>query len=159
MMQVYIILYIGIALAIGFFLGKMTHWLKLTAIVGYIIAGMILAPTLHLFSDETLPTSIIETIVNLTLGIVGFIIGVSFTKGFLRRYGKMAVIIAFVQSTVTFVLVTLGVYVLSKNISLSLILGVIGLATAPAGTVAAIHEYHGRGKLSRMTNDDCSGWY
>jgi Kef-type K+ transport system membrane component KefB len=151
MMQVYIILYIGIALAIGFFLGKLTYWLRLTAIVGYIIAGMILAPALHLFSDDVLPASIIETIVNLTLGLVGFIIGVSFTKGFLRRYGKMAIIIAFIQSTITFALVSLGVYVITKNLSLSLILGVIGLATAPAGTVAAIHEYRGRGKLSRMT--------
>ena len=34
---------------------------------------------------------------------------------------------------------------------MSLILGVIGLATAPAGTVAAIHLLKGRGNLSRMT--------
>jgi Kef-type K+ transport system membrane component KefB len=44
-----------------------------------------------------------------------------------------------------------GVVVLTRDFSLGLILGVIGLATAPAGTVAAIHLSRGRGQLSRMT--------
>jgi Kef-type K+ transport system membrane component KefB len=151
MISISLILYIGIALALGFFLGKTTHLLRLTAIVGYIIAGLILAPVLHIFTESMLDTNVIEIIVNATLGLVGFIIGIGLTKGFLRRYGKMAIGIAFLQSTVTFALVTLGVYIITKNLSLSLILGVIGLATAPAGTVAAIHACRGRGKLSRMT--------
>ena len=33
------LLFIGSAVALGFLLGKATHWVKLTAIVGYIIAG------------------------------------------------------------------------------------------------------------------------
>ena len=151
MISISLILYIGIALALGFFLGKTTHLLRLTAIVGYIIAGLILAPILHIFTESMLDTNVIEIIVNATLGLVGFIIGIGLTKGFLKRYGKMAIGIAFLQSTVTFALVGLGVYIITKNLSLSLILGAIGLATAPAGTVAAIHACRGRGKLSRMT--------
>ncbi|MCK5559609.1 MAG: cation:proton antiporter [Thermoplasmata archaeon] len=151
MISISLILYIGIALALGFFLGKTTHLLRLTAIVGYIIAGLILAPILHILTESMLDTNVIEIIVNATLGLVGFIIGIGLTKGFLKRYGKMAIGIAFLQSTVTFALVGLGVYIITKNLSLSLILGAIGLATAPAGTVAAIHACRGRGKLSRMT--------
>ncbi|WP_455392436.1 cation:proton antiporter [[Eubacterium] cellulosolvens] len=151
MLSINIMLYIGIALALGFFLGKTTHWLRLTAIVGYIIAGLILAPLLHIFTESMLDESAMAIIVNGTLGLVGFIIGIGLTRGFLRRYGKMAISLAFIQSTATFALVALGVYIITKDISLSLLLGVIGLATAPAGTVAAIHECRGRGNLSRMT--------
>lgn len=151
MMSINLILYVGIALILGYFLGKITNWLKLTEIVGYIIAGMIIGPIMLVITETTLDSNVIQIIVNVTLGLVGFIIGISFTRGFLRRFGKMAVIIAIIQSSVTFTLVTFGVYLLTKDIILSLILGVLGLATAPAGTIAAIHLVRGRGELSRMT--------
>ncbi len=146
-----LLLYIGIALFLGFILGKATNWMRLTAIVGYIIAGIILGPMMNIIMEENLASSTMNLIIDATLGLVGFIIGVGFTKGFLRRFGKMAIGIAIVQSTVTFGIVFLGVYLLTDNLSLSLILGVIGLATAPAGTIAAIHLSGGRGKLSQMT--------
>jgi Kef-type K+ transport system membrane component KefB len=146
-----ILLYLGIALALGFLLGKATHWLRLTAIVGYIIAGILLGPLMSQVMDKTISVNMMNIIVDLTLGLVGFIIGIGFTKGFLKRYGKMALGIAIVQSTVTFAIVMLGVIILTRDFSLGLILGVIGLATAPAGTVAAIHLSRGRGELSRMT--------
>jgi Kef-type K+ transport system membrane component KefB len=146
-----LLLYIGLALFLGFILGKATHWLRLTAIVGYIFAGLILGPVMNIIMEENLSSSTMNIIVDITLGIVGFVIGIGFTRGFIKRFGKMAIGIAVIQSTVTFIIVFFGSYVITKNISLSLILGVIGLATAPAGTVAAIHLLHGRGSLSRMT--------
>ena len=42
MIEINGLLFIGIAVALGFLLGKTTHWVKLTAIVGYIIAGILL---------------------------------------------------------------------------------------------------------------------
>jgi Kef-type K+ transport system membrane component KefB len=143
--------YIGIALIIGFLLGKATHWLRLTAIVGYIIAGIILGPIMNIIMEENLSFYAMNMIVDITLGLVGFIIGIGFTRGFIKRFGKMAFGIAIVQSIVTFFIVFLGAYLITANTSLSLILGVIGLATAPAGTIAAIQLLRGRGPLSKMT--------
>ncbi len=151
MIPINLIFYLGIALILGFLLGKATNWLKLTAIVGYIIAGIILGPITHIFIEDTLDTGVINIIVDVTLGLVGFIIGVGFTKGFLKRYGKMAIGIAIIQCTITFLIIIIGIFIITKNMSISLILGVIGLATAPAGTVAAIHLVGGHGKLSKMT--------
>lgn len=151
MLEWNLILYLGIALVLGFLLGKATHWFKLTAIIGYIFAGIILGPVLGLVTEDALGTNAVQITVDVTLGLVGFIIGVGFTKGFLRRYGKMSIAIAVIQSLVTFTILLVGIYVLTLDLSLSLILGVIGLATAPAGTVAAIHMCRGRGKLTRMT--------
>jgi Kef-type K+ transport system membrane component KefB len=146
-----LLLYLGVALILGFLLGKATNWLRLTAIVGYIIAGIILGPVMNLIMEESLTDYSIGLIVDVTLGLVGFIIGIGFTKGFLRRFGKLAIEIAIIQCTITFAVIMLGVVLLTRDFSLGLVLGVIGLATAPAGTVAAIHLVRGRGELSRMT--------
>ncbi len=151
MLEWNLILYLGIALVLGFLLGKATHWLKLTAIIGYIFAGIILGPVFGLITEDALGSNAVQITVDVTLGFVGFIIGVGFTKNFLRRFGKMSIAIAVIQSIVTFFIILVGIYVLTHDLSLSLILGVIGLATAPAGTVAAIHMCRGRGKLTRMT--------
>jgi len=146
-----LLIYLGIALILGFLLGKTTNWLRLTAIVGYIIAGIILGPIMGYVMEEGLSSDTMNMIVDVTLGLVGFIIGVGFTKGFLRRFGKMAIAIAIIQSTMTFVIILIGATIITRDINLALILAVIGLATAPAGTVAAIHFVRGRGQLSRMT--------
>ncbi len=146
-----LLLYLGIALFLGFLLGRATNWLRITAIVGYIIAGIILGPIMNIIMEPTLYEDTINIIVDLTLGLVGFIIGIGFTRGFIKRFGKIAITIAIIESVVTFGILFLGTYLLTKNISLGLIFGVIGLATAPAGTVAAIHMAKGRGDLSRLT--------
>jgi Kef-type K+ transport system membrane component KefB len=151
MIPMNLLIYIGIALILGFLLGKTTYWLRLTAIVGYITAGIILGPVMNIIMEENLSSYTMTLIVDMTLGLVGFIIGIGFTKGFLRRFGKMAIAIAIIQSTVTFAVIMIVSTIFTRDLNLSLILGVIGLATAPAGTVAAIHFVRGRGHLSRMT--------
>ncbi len=151
MIEFNLILYLGIALVIGFLLGKATHWLKLTAIIGYIFAGIILGPVLGLVTEDMLGSNAVTITVDITLGLVGFIIGIGFTKRFLKRYGKMSISIATIQSAATLLLIVLGVYFITQDLNLSLILGAIGLATAPAGTLAAIYMAKGRGKLTRMT--------
>ena len=146
-----LLLYIGVALLLGFLLGRATNWLRITAIVGYIIAGIILGPIMNKLMEPTLYTDTMNLVVDVTLGFVGFIIGIGFTKGFIKRFGKVAISIALIESAVTFAILLLGTYLLTKDIILGLIFGVIGLATAPAGTVAAIHMAKGRGDLSRLT--------
>jgi Kef-type K+ transport system membrane component KefB len=151
MFELNLILYLGFALVIGFLLGKATHWLKLTAIIGYIVAGIIIGPVLQLVTEDMLGSNTVTITVDITLGLVGFIIGIGFTKRFLKKFGKMSSIIAVVQSAATLLFISVGVYLITQDINLSLLLGAIGLATAPAGTLAAIYMSKGRGKLTRMT--------
>ena len=151
MIPLNLLIYLGLAIFLGFAIGRLSDWLKLTAIVGYIIAGIILGPVMGLIMEDTLSSYTINTVVDVTLGIVGFIIGVGFTKNFIKKYGKTAILIAIIESVVTLFIISLGIYLLTSDSNLSLILGVIGLATAPAGTVAAIHMCKGRGELSRLT--------
>ena len=75
MIPIGVLLFIGIVIIFGFLLGKVTHWIRLTSIVGYIIAGIIIGPITHLI---VLPPDAGNIIVNFTLAIVAFIIGLIF---------------------------------------------------------------------------------
>lgn len=144
-----VILVIGIALTLGFVIGKITHHLRLTAIVGYIVVGILLGPAFHVVELSSYETNLI---VSFTLGLIGFIIGGSFTLDFLRRLGKQSIAITIIQSFVTFLIITTGVFLFTRDWTVGLLLGSIGVATAPAGTIAALQDCKARrGTLSKMT--------
>ena len=144
-----VILVIGIALTLGFVIGKITHHLRLTAIVGYIVVGILLGPAFHVVELGTYETNLI---VSFTLGLIAFIIGGSFTLDFLRRLGKQSIAITIIESFITFLFVTSGVFLLTHKWEMGLLLGSLGPATAPAGTIASLHDCKARrGTLSKMT--------
>jgi len=144
-----VILVIGIALTLGFVIGKITHHLRLTAIVGYIVVGILLGPAFHVVELSSYETNLI---VSFTLGLIGFIIGGSFTLEFLRRLGKQSIAITIIESFITFLIVTSGVFLLTHKWEMGLLLGSLGPATAPAGTIASLHDCKARrGALSKMT--------
>ncbi|KAF5430357.1 Kef-type K+ transport system, membrane component KefB [Candidatus Methanophagaceae archaeon] len=144
-----VILLIGIALTLGFVIGTITHHLRLTAIVGYIVVGILLGPAFHVVELSSHETNII---VSFTLGLIAFIIGGSFTIDFLKMLGKSSIVITLIQSFATFLIITLGVFIFTRDWTMSLLLGSIGVATAPAGTIASLHDCKARrGTLSKMT--------
>jgi Kef-type K+ transport system membrane component KefB len=151
------LLFIGSAVALGFLLGKATHWVKLTAIVGYIVAGVIIGPVLGIVE---LSSEMNSFIVNFTLAFVAFIIGLGFTQRFIKRTGKVVGVVTLIQSLLTFLVVAVGVFIVAwflpgydfkMAVGLAVIFGVLGLATAPAGTIATLHECRARGSLNRIT--------
>ena len=136
----------GIAIGLGFLIGKGTHLMKITGIVGYIAAGIILGPdvlgVIHLSSGE------IETMTNVALGFVAFIIGGELTISLLRKMGKGIIAIIIGESIGAFFVVFIGVYFLTNNLPLSILFAAMAPASAPAGAVAVIHEYKAKGKLT-----------
>ena len=139
------LLFLGIALTLGFLIGKITHNLKITAIVGFIVTGILLGPVIGVID---LGHKAIDLVEGITLGMVAFIIGEGFTFTFLKKLGKTIAIIVIVESLLVFFLVTLGVYLYTQDPVLALIFGSLAPATAPAGTIAAIREYKAKGKLT-----------
>ena len=96
-----LLLLAGIAIGLGLIIGKGTHILKITGVVGYIITGVILGPEvlglLNLSSIE------IETMTNLALGFVAFIIGGERTISLMRHMGKSVVAIIIGESIGAFI--------------------------------------------------------
>jgi len=136
----------GIAIGLGFLIGKGTHLMKITGVVGYIITGIIIGPDV-LGIIQLTPIEI-ETMTNLALGFVAFIIGGELTLSLLRKMGKSIITIIIGESIGAFVIVFLGVYLLTNNLPLAILFAAMAPASAPAGSVAVIHEYKAKGKLT-----------
>jgi Kef-type K+ transport system membrane component KefB len=90
-------------------------------------------------------------ITSTTLALVAYIVGLSFSFAFLKRMGKQIIIILFVQVAMTFIAAWGFVYLLTRNLPLSIILGSLAPATAPAGTIAVLRELRAKGTLTDMT--------
>jgi len=136
----------GFAIGLGLLIGKVTHILKITGVVGYIIAGVIIGP--EVLGIVKLTPIEIETITNLALGFVAFIIGGELTFSLMKKMGKSITAIIVGESIGAFIVVFIGVYLITHHISEAIIFAAMAPASAPAGAVAVIHEYKAKGKLT-----------
>jgi Kef-type K+ transport system membrane component KefB len=144
-MNIYVL--VALILILGFILGRILRKLRLTEILAYILAGIIIGRVLN----YTPPEQFNIIITGVTLAIVAYIVGLNFSFAFLKRMGKQLVIILFVQVLMTFV-VTLGfVYLLTRDLPLSIVLGSLAPATAPAGTIAVLRDLRAKGTLTDIT--------
>jgi Kef-type K+ transport system membrane component KefB len=141
---------VALVLILGFILGRILRKLRLTEILAYILAGIIIGQIgKHL--DFSLPEQFSIIITGITLALVAYIIGLSFSFAFLKRMGKQLVIILIVQVLMTFIATCGFVYLLTKDLPLSIILGSLAPATAPAGTIAVLRDLRAKGTLTDIT--------
>lgn len=123
---------IAFLLTAGYLCGRIARYLKLPALIGYLIAGVLLGPSLFdLFPETTLEN--LTFITNLSLGCIAFIIGSELKISSLRRMGTGIVILIITECLMAFLLVTAAVYLVSHNLALALLFG--GLAPASARRV------------------------
>jgi Kef-type K+ transport system membrane component KefB len=139
---------LGLACIIGFYTGRLSRRVKLPSLIGYMILGVFLGPSvLHLFSDSLLDS--LSFITEVSLGLVAFSIGSELSLSSMKRLGGGIVTIIFAESFGAFFLVVAAVYLLTRDLPLAIIFGSVAPASAPAGTVAVIHEYKAQGNLTK----------
>lgn len=144
-MNIYVL--VALVLILGFILGRILRRLRLTEVLAYILAGIIIGQVLNFSPPEQFSVIITGT----TLALVGYIIGLSFSFPFLKRVGRQMVIILIVQVFMTFVATFGFVYLLTRELPLSIILASLAPATAPAGTIAVLRDLRAKGRLTDMT--------
>ncbi len=138
---------VALALLFGFLIGKLVGKIKLPAVLGYLIAGVIFGPSLlDVFEEDLLAR--FEFFPGLALAIVAFAIGSEMKIKTLRGMGSGIGIITLLESFGAFIVVMLGVYLLTGKLYLALIFGALAPASAPAGTVAVLQEYKAKGRLT-----------
>ncbi|RKY03881.1 cation:proton antiporter [Candidatus Poribacteria bacterium] len=121
--------------------------LRFPQVVGYVLAGVILGPSiLKLLSLEKAGRYDVLSFV--ALGIIGFIIGSELALRNLRGLGKAIAWIVPMEAGWALLLVGLGSYLLTRNAPLSVLLGALASATAPAGTVDVLQEYRAKGPVT-----------
>lgn len=151
------VLILGVLLILALFSNRIMKLMKLPAVTGYLIIGLITALVCllidHLTGKEY--TQALNTlnglISSIALGFIALSIGEEFKLDKIVKYGKRILTITFLQAfcAVIFVdAVLIGVCLLLKvNLSVALCLGAIATATAPAATIMVINQYKAKGPL------------
>ena len=141
--------FINLALMIfmGMALGKLVKKIKLPNVTGYLLAGLLLGPSvLGILNEDFLNTASI--ISEAALGFIAFSIGNEFKISYFKRVGATPIIIATFESLFAVVFVFLGLKLIGCSTTFSLVLASIAAATAPAATIMVIKQYKARGPVT-----------
>lgn len=149
------ILILGLLLLSGLFSGQIASKIGMPRVVAYVLTGV-------LFSNEflgrffnTVSENWSNPITQTALAIIAFIIGGSITAAQLKRMGKSIIAIALGESLGAAIAVFLGLLLLAPVLdgipllSIALIFAAISTTTAPAGTIAVLHQYQAKGVMSK----------
>ena len=144
----------------GLLMSRVVKPLKLPAVTGYLIAGLLIGPFVlgRLGVDGLGFTSFnaveaMKPISEVALGFIAFNIGNEFRLSQLRIIGKQATVVAIVQALSATVLVDaclLGLHFLMPDkitVPVAITLGAIATATAPAATLMVVNQYKAKGPL------------
>ncbi len=142
------LLIIGAIIIAAFYLGRVAKQFRLPSLIGFMLLGVILGPSLFNILGEAQQDQL-SFITEIALGFVALSIGLELKFTTLKELGKGIAGIIIAESFGAFILVTGVVYLVTKNMPLALIFGGIAPASAPAGTVAVIQEYKAKGPLTR----------
>ncbi len=126
---------IGITVVAAYYMGHLAKKIKLPSLIGYMILGVILGRSgLDYFNIDLVEE--LGFINEIALGFVAFSIGIELSISSLKKQGIGIISIILVESFAAFFVVLGAVYLLTKDLPMSLIFAAMAPASAPAGTVA-----------------------
>lgn len=136
-------------------MGRGIKVLRIPAVIGYLLAGVLLGPSLLDILNEQ-AVKALSFLPNLALSFVAISIGIELSMGTFKKLGNGIITLIFTESLVTFALVCLGIggisYLVSRNFSYSLAFGLtagaVASASGPSSPIAVIQEYKAKGNLT-----------
>ena len=158
------LLSIAVALCAGLLVSRFVKPLKLPAVTGYLIAGILIGPYClgklgvpGLGFPTTADVKALSLFNDVALGFIAFAIGNEFRLSQLRQTGKQATVIGIFQALtatlmVDLMLIGLHFFILGDSISVAdaIVLGAIATATAPAATLMVVRQYKAKGELTDL---------
>ena len=147
------ILSLLVSIVIAFAAGKLISKLKLPAILGWLIAGMILGPhAAGLLSAHLMESGWYEVTESLLECTVGLMIGTELIWSQMKKTGKQIVVMTVIESLGTFLVVSLVFSLIciftGLPIYLAFLFGGIALATAPAPSLSIVNEMRTSGPVT-----------
>lgn len=131
---------------LGLVLGKLAEKIGIPAVTGYILAGVIVGPVLKLVTEKVVDG--LEIISNIAIGFIAFSIGMELWFPKYKNSSKQILIITAVQAITTTVVVIGATYIFKQDLPLSLMLGAIACATAPAPIMMIVKRYKASGPVT-----------
>jgi Kef-type K+ transport system membrane component KefB len=154
-----ILLAIGLLLTVGYTAGWLLDKIGLPKIIGYIATGIVFSPNTNGLVDIRI-VELTEPLLEVCLGFIAFEVGGALMWSKIKDHGKEILSITLLASLVPFILVSAGVFTFgllfpalvpldsSALLMLALLLGALASPTAPAATLAVIHQYKSKGKVT-----------
>ena len=140
---------LAVILLIGLLGGRLARHLKMPMVVGYVITGLILSPSVL----NVIPAELnkeLEVVKVLGLGMIALMIGGELEIKRLKNIAGAIFWITIVQIIGSFAIVfSVMHFLLQLPLTISLLLGAMSTATAPASPVAVIREYKAKGPFTR----------
>ncbi len=133
--------------------GKLVSKLRLPAILGWLLAGMILGPYAFNFFDEKMMNAAwYNSLLRVFEVLLGIMLGSELVISKLKKSGKQIFVTTMWQSLTAFVVVSVsfGVifYFMDIPFYLALMFGSIALATAPAPALSIVKEFNTKGPVT-----------
>ena len=146
---------VGILILAAYFGGRLSRHLHIGEVVGQVIGGLVAGPIFLLFLEHKIPAyrDALESLHFFTflfLSIIVFGIGDELNIDKFKRAGRDTVVICCVQALMTWLLVTATFLLLGFEPIVALIIGTIGIATAPAATFVIMNKLGIAGKMRNM---------
>lgn len=143
-----------LSIILAYFMGKLVSKIKLPAILGWLLAGMILGlHAISIMSQNILDAGWYQVLVHILECAVGLMIGTELVWNKIKKSGKSIIITTLTQSLGTFFVVSLvfGIvfYLSDIPVYLCFIFGGIALATAPAPALSIVREFKTDGPVTR----------
>ncbi len=157
--------FLGLLLLFSHVGGKLANALKAPRVTGYLVVGVLLSPSVLGLFHEKLVKEDLTLITDIALSIIAFSIGGALGWAKLKRLGKHILWITLAEASAAFFVVTvvlclaffllngftpLAPAFLTVYLPMALMIGALSSATAPAATLAIIHEYKAKGPLTAI---------
>jgi len=147
--------FLGILLLTGLLFGLLASRLGWPRVAAYVVAGVLFSPSLLGGLLEIRVGDWADPLTTVALGIIAYLIGGSITTGQLRRTGR-GIIGSTLGESLGAALAVCGAMALLlpleiggvSTLLLALAFGAIAAPTAPAATIAVLHQYRAQGPLS-----------
>lgn len=155
--------YVGMLLLLSYAGGHLANLLKAPRVIGYLFTGILLSPSVTGILHEHLVWEELNAVTHIALGVIAFSIGGSLEWAKVGRLGRQILWITLTQGFGAFVLATLSLSAFffffecggefshrfqAFFFPMALVIGAICAATAPAATLAIVHEYRAQGILT-----------
>lgn len=160
------ILALGLVILFGLIGGLLIKKVKLPTITGYILTGILLSPALWgLFKISPLiPSEFMygswsfALITDFGLGMIGFMVGGGLKIRELKGMGKIIPLLLFFEAGGAILITTMVLFFssqllidlpsLNHYLAFAILIGTMSCATAPAATIAIVHQYKSHGPMT-----------
>ena len=150
---------IGLLLITGYIAGWLFDKIGLPKIIGYIATGIAFSPNTINFIDQDISQTT-QPLMDVCLAFIAFEVGGALKWSKIKKHEKEIISITLLASFFPFLFITAGIFVFdawfptvlpfdfSTLFLFALILGALASPTEPAATLAVMHQYKAKGKVS-----------